>query len=55
MHAGRRLRHAVLDPFAGSGSTGIAALKEGFDFIGIEISREYAAIANNRILAEMLK
>jgi len=39
----------VLDPFAGSGSTGIAALAEGFRFIGIEISPEYATIAKRRI------
>jgi DNA modification methylase len=39
----------VLDPFCGSGSTGIAALLEGFDFIGIEINPAYAAIAEARI------
>lgn len=39
----------VLDPFSGSGTTGIAALQEGFDFIGIEQSLEYLAIANARI------
>lgn len=41
----------VLDPFAGSGSTGVAALKEGFDFLGIEQTEEYAAIAIKRILS----
>jgi DNA modification methylase len=39
----------VLDPFTGSGSTGKAALLEGFSFIGIEQSEEYAAIAQARI------
>ncbi len=39
----------VLDPFTGSGSTGKAAVLEGFRFIGIEQSAEYAAIANARI------
>ena len=39
----------VLDPFTGSGSTGKAALLEGFNFIGIEQSEEYAAIAQARI------
>ena len=39
----------VLDPFAGSGSTGKAAHLEGFRFIGFEQSAEYAAIANARI------
>lgn len=41
----------VLDPFACSGSTGRAALMEGFQFIGIELDPEYAAIAEARIRA----
>jgi DNA modification methylase len=39
----------VLDPFAGSGSTGCAASVLGVDFIGIEQDAEYAAIAERRI------
>jgi site-specific DNA-methyltransferase (adenine-specific) len=39
----------VLDPFMGSGSTGIAADAEQFDFIGCELSAEYAQIAERRI------
>ncbi|WP_113701921.1 DNA-methyltransferase [Nonomuraea lactucae] len=39
----------VLDPFAGSGSTGVAALAEGRDFVGIEITDHYAAIARQRL------
>lgn len=39
----------VLDPFMGSGSTGKAALLEGFDFIGIEREAEYIKIAEARI------
>ena len=39
----------VLDPFMGSGSTGKAAVKEGFSFIGIEMSEEYMEIAKARI------
>ena len=39
----------VLDPFMGSGSTGMAAKDEGFDFIGIEKEKEYFAIAEKRI------
>ena len=42
----------VLDCFMGSGSTGIAAMREGFNFIGVEISPEYAEIAGKRISAE---
>lgn len=39
----------VLDPFCGSGSTGVAALMEGFDFVGVEREAEYVEIARNRI------
>jgi DNA modification methylase len=39
----------VLDPFTGSGSTGKAAVLEGFNFIGIEQSAEYVEIATARI------
>ncbi len=41
----------VLDPFTGSGSTGKAAVLEGFNFIGVEQSEEYLAIAKARIEA----
>jgi site-specific DNA-methyltransferase (adenine-specific) len=39
----------VLDPFTGSGSTGKAAVLEGFQFIGIDMTSEYIAIADARI------
>ncbi len=39
----------VLDPFLGSGSTGIAAKQEGFSFIGIEKEADYMEIAKARI------
>jgi DNA modification methylase len=39
----------VLDPFTGSGSTGKAAIMEGFRFIGIECEAEYVEIAKARI------
>ncbi len=39
----------VLDPFCGSGTTGIAAIQEGFRFVGIEKEPEYAEIARARI------
>ena len=39
----------VLDPFTGSGSTGKAALLEGFTFLGVEQSEEYLRIAQARI------
>lgn len=39
----------ILDPFMGSGSTGKAALQEGFKFVGIEMNKEYYEIAQNRL------
>ena len=39
----------VLDPFMGSGSTGMAAKEENFDFVGIEKQKEYFNIASARI------
>jgi site-specific DNA-methyltransferase (adenine-specific) len=39
----------VLDPFTGSGTTGVAAGLEGFDFIGIEREAEYREIAEARL------
>ena len=39
----------VLDPFAGSGTTGVACVREGFRFLGLEREAEYAAIAEARI------
>ncbi len=39
----------VLDPFTGSGTTGIAAAMEGFDFVGIEREPEFHALAEARI------
>lgn len=41
----------VLDPFAGSGSTGKACVLEGFNFIGIEREAAYVDIARRRIAA----
>jgi DNA modification methylase len=39
----------ILDPFMGSGTTGVAAVKLGRKFIGIEIDPKYYAIAKGRI------
>ena len=41
----------VLDPFAGSGTTGVAALRHGRRFLGIERERAYAALALRRLAA----
>ena len=39
----------VLDNFAGSGSTGVASIAEGFQFIGMEDVPEFCVIGNKRI------
>ena len=43
----------ILDPFNGSGSTGIAALQCGCKYIGIDISQKYLDISKERIYAEL--
>lgn len=44
-----------LDPFLGSGTTAVACKAEKFDYIGIELSPEYAEIAKARIKAEVVQ
>lgn len=39
----------VIDPFMGSGTTGVACKELGYDFIGIEIDKEYFDLAKRRI------
>ena len=39
----------VLDPFMGSGTTGVAALFEKYNFVGIERDEHYHQIANKRL------
>jgi site-specific DNA-methyltransferase (adenine-specific) len=41
--------HSVLDPFMGSGSTGVACKNTNRDFIGIELDKDYFKIAKKRI------
>lgn len=43
----------VLDPFLGSGTTAIAAIQEGYEWIGIEREKEYCEIAARRIETEL--
>jgi site-specific DNA-methyltransferase (cytosine-N4-specific) len=44
-----RIGDIVLDPFMGSGTTGVIARKLGRNFIGIDIKQEYVEIAKKRI------
>ena len=39
----------IIDPFMGSGTTGLACKKLGYDFIGIEIDEEYFNLSQARI------
>jgi DNA modification methylase len=48
--AGSAVGDTVLDPFAGSGTVGVVALRLGRSFVGIELSPEYAEMARNRII-----
>lgn len=45
----------ILDPFVGSGSTGCAAMREGFRFVGCDMESEYVEIARARVEAERLR
>ena len=47
--AGSSIGSTVLDPFCGSGTTGVVALRYGREFIGIELNPEYVAMAKRRI------
>ena len=40
---------SVLDPFAGSGTTGVVACRLGRNFVGVELNPEYVAMAERRI------
>jgi DNA modification methylase len=52
--AGCPVNGTVLDPFFGSGTTGVVALRHKRDFIGIELNPEYIQIAKGRLLKEVL-
>ena len=49
MRAGSRPGDLVLDPFAGSGTTGVVARRLSRRFLGIELNPEYAEMARRRI------
>jgi DNA modification methylase len=43
----------VLDPFSGSGTTGVAAITNGRNYIGVELDKKYNSIAEKRIKEAM--
>nr|GGG64594.1 methyltransferase [Virgibacillus oceani] len=49
--AGSRENDLILDPFFGSGTTGLAALEHNRNFVGIELNPEYIKIAKKRLAA----
>lgn len=51
--AGCRPGGVVLDPFNGSGTTGVVALRNGREYVGIELNSEYVEIACDRISDEV--
>lgn len=55
IRAGSRPGDAVLDPFGGSGTTGVAAERLGRDHLLIELNPEYAMMADTRIDDEIIK
>jgi len=52
--AGSRPGDLVLDPFVGSGTTGVVALQHGRRFIGIDLNPAYAEMARQRIQSEVV-
>ena len=49
-HDAERIPATVLDPFCGSGTTGVVALRHGRSFVGIELNPEYVELARERII-----
>lgn len=50
--AGSRVGDLVLDPFSGSGTTGVASVNLGRRYLGIELNPEYGAMSRRRITKE---
>lgn len=49
--AGSRVGDTVLDPFSGSGTTGVVALANQRNYVGIELNPEYAELSRQRLMA----
>jgi DNA modification methylase len=53
VQAGSAKNDTILDPFAGAGTTGVAAVRHGRQFLGVELNLEYAEMARDRIRLEL--
>lgn len=53
IRAGSYRGDLVMDPFAGSGTTGVVAVREGRKFIGVDLSEVYCSMANRRVWDEL--
>jgi site-specific DNA-methyltransferase (adenine-specific) len=51
--AGSAVGDVVLDPFSGSGTTGIVATNNDRRYVGIELNPEYAEISRKRFVPQM--
>ena len=49
--AGSRVGDTVLDPFSGSGTTGVVALSHQRDYVGVELNESYVAMSRRRLQA----
>lgn len=49
--AGSRQGDTVLDPFSGSGTTGLVALEHGRNYVGLELNPDYVALSHDRLTA----
>jgi DNA modification methylase len=50
--AGSKEGDTVLDPFCGSGTTGVVACRHNRNFLGVELNPAYAQLAEKRILGD---
>ena len=52
---GSSAKELILDPFIGSGTTGLVALKLNRRFVGIELNPSYLQIAENRLNGDLIR
>ena len=52
-HDGPAVPGVVLDPFSGAGTTGLVAVRNGREYVGVELNPEYARLARERIATDI--